>query len=431
VQSYLNDFEPEKSTLVERTAVELFEAVITADHGQPVTRTSFAELTGVSAPSVSRAARLLIKAGFLRAGRELPTQGAGRPEVVLDVDTSKYVLGLSIIDGITGEITAETRQISNAARFSCAAVRLDGSYWAIVDSQPAPAGIDALILALAKLITYAVNRQPPEFKMLGIGLMVGGQISGGSILNSPNLGIQSPYDFTGKLREACSLPNAVYLMIENDANAVARRMTWFDAVEGEDSFALVLLKEDGIGCGIAENGRVKEGPTGRSGELGHIPIALTDKPECRCGNKGCLETVASLTSMAQHLEEFGSAEDALKRLYARIADLADDNAQKELRAAAQYFGEAIGTLINIADPGLIVVLAPDAMLDHPHWQGNVRKSAMDCVVGTSTRPGPDIRFARLPSDAEYAAAGATQVIEQIIRNPLLNAKKQAPMVGDV
>ena len=86
-------------------------------------------------------------------------------------------------------------------------------------------------------------------------------------------------------------------MVDNDANLGALAEAAFGA--GRGARDLVYLKvASGIGAGLILNGRLYRGSGGLAGELGHV---LVD-PEgivCRCGNRGCLETVAAAGALVR------------------------------------------------------------------------------------------------------------------------------------
>ena len=81
------------------------------------------------------------------------------------------------------------------------------------------------------------------------------------------------------------------VIVDNDANLGALAEAAFGA--GRDAGDLVYLKvSSGIGAGLILNGRLYRGTSGLAGELGHV-LVDPDGIVCRCGNRGCLETVAA------------------------------------------------------------------------------------------------------------------------------------------
>ena len=79
----------------------------------------------------------------------------------------------------------------------------------------------------------------------------------------------------------------------------------------------------GIGGGIVVDGRLRLGPLGAAGELGHQTI-LPDGPLCGCGNHGCLEALASgpaITAEGVRLMLSGMAPRLYEMTGGKIADV--------------------------------------------------------------------------------------------------------------
>ncbi|WP_159794530.1 ROK family protein [Puerhibacterium puerhi] len=81
----------------------------------------------------------------------------------------------------------------------------------------------------------------------------------------------------------------VPVVVENDVNAAALGAA---RVVGETDSLALLNVGTGIAAGLVHEGRVVRGANGFAGELGHLPAHPTARP-CPCGQRGCLETVAS------------------------------------------------------------------------------------------------------------------------------------------
>ena len=88
--------------------------------------------------------------------------------------------------------------------------------------------------------------------------------------------------------------------LENDANVGALGEKVFGAARGVDDLIYVRLSA-GIGAGLILGGRPYRGFGGVAGEIGHV-LADPAGAICRCGNRGCLETVASPVAVAALLE---------------------------------------------------------------------------------------------------------------------------------
>ena len=124
----------------------------------------------------------------------------------------------------------------------------------------------------------------------------------------------------------------------------------------------------GIGGGIAIQGRLRLGPLGAAGELGHQTI-LPDGPLCGCGNRGCLETLASgpaigaegvrlmNTGLAPKLYQLvgGDAARVTPKEMAAAAEGGDEAVRDAISRAAGYLGIGVANVVTILHPDLVVL----------------------------------------------------------------------------
>jgi len=115
----------------------------------------------------------------------------------------------------------------------------------------------------------------------------------------------------------------------------------------------------GVGGGIVVHGRLLEGQNGIAGEWGHNPLPAPGQaewpgPACYCGRSGCIETFLSGPGLARDYHAAGG--DAIDA--AAIA-LRVEGGEALARAAIERYEErlarALGSVINIVDPGAIVL----------------------------------------------------------------------------
>ena len=157
----------------------------------------------------------------------------------------------------------------------------------------------------------------------------------------------------------------VPILVDNDANLGALAEAAFGAAR--DASDMIYLKvASGIGAGLILNGRLYRGSAGLAGELGHL---LVD-PEgmvCRCGNRGCLETLAATGALVELLRR-SHGEDVT---VARMLDLAragDLGCRRVIADAGRAIGQAVSMLLNVLNPEVVVVggdlaSAGDLLLD--------------------------------------------------------------------
>jgi glucokinase len=124
----------------------------------------------------------------------------------------------------------------------------------------------------------------------------------------------------------------------------------------------------GIGGGVVIDGKIHLGPLGAAGELGH-QIILPDGPRCGCGNRGCLETLASgpaitaegvrlmQTGLAPKLYDLcqGEASRVTTKEMAEAASVGDDTVREAIVRAAEYLGIGIVNVVVTLHPDLIVL----------------------------------------------------------------------------
>jgi glucokinase len=199
----------------------------------------------------------------------------------------------------------------------------------------------------------------------------------------------------GEVQEAPQLPgwNGVPLveimsrklglpvLLENDANAAALGENRFGAGRGT-RFLVYLTISTGVGGGIIIDRKVYHGVSGAAGELGHM-VVWFNGPRCLCGQRGCLEAIASGTGIAWRAKEVvdrGEAPGLARVLEDKgeldadeVADAAragDKDARRLFDEAGLYLGIALANYINIFNPEMIVlgggvlVGAGDLFFDH-------------------------------------------------------------------
>lgn len=122
----------------------------------------------------------------------------------------------------------------------------------------------------------------------GIGLAVPGLVdpARGILRYSGNLDVRD-LPITAAVREAVPLP----VVVENDVRAAAWGEWMWGAGRGTRDM-IYLSAGTGIAAAVVIDGHLYRGATGAAGEVGHAPV-VADGDVCRCGQRGCLETVAA------------------------------------------------------------------------------------------------------------------------------------------
>ncbi|MGO1406602.1 MAG: ROK family transcriptional regulator [Agrococcus casei] len=172
-------------------------------------------------------------------------------------------------------------------------------------------------------------------------------------------------EWVGRSADDVSTALGIRVELANDADvgALAER-AWGSGSEIDD-FLFVKIGT-GIGAGIVADGHLYTGGFGIAGEIGHSTVDPTGAL-CRCGNRGCLETVAATPVILQYLSEaFGRSVSR-----SELGELASTRHRATMRVvqdAGQALGQSIASAVNILGSKLVIIGGPlsetgDVLLD--------------------------------------------------------------------
>jgi predicted NBD/HSP70 family sugar kinase len=300
------------------------------------TRSEVARVTGLSRTAVTARLGALLRAGLLVEGDDAPSTG-GRPPAQLwfnaragvvlagALGRSRTQLGLCDLEG----------EILAGAEFEHA----DGA----VPDDLMPRLLDGFrdLLGGAGLEPEAVR---------GVGLSIPGSvdIERGMSIGSP---IMRGWDGVA-LAPYLEALGPVTIRIDNDARVLALSETRGHLRAHRD---LVVLKAStGISCGIIADGRLLRGSRGAAGELGHSKSPSAQGRQCRCGETGCLESVAGGWALVQDLAAAGHPVSHVRELVEQAAR-GDADARARIRESGRRVGEVLAAVVNVLNPRVVVV----------------------------------------------------------------------------
>ena len=227
-------------------------------------------------------------------------------------------------------------------------------------------GPEAVIGRIAETVSRVMKEAcvgPGAVEAIGIGSPGPLDPATGVVYNSPNLRGWFNVPLRDRLREA----TGISVFLDNDANLAALGEYYFGAGRGSVNMLYVTVST-GIGAGIIINGSIYRGAGGGAGEVGHMVLS-PGGPLCGCGRKGCLESLASGTAMAERAAELVSAGlgKAILReagddpgqltaaSVARAAGAGDPEAAGIISGAGTYLGMGMANLINVLNPDRLVM----------------------------------------------------------------------------
>ncbi|CRK56637.1 N-acetylmannosamine kinase [Alloactinosynnema sp. L-07] len=165
-------------------------------------------------------------------------------------------------------------------------------------------------------------------------------------------------DLRGGLTARLGVPVAV----DNDVRAHAVGECWLGAAAGL-RHVLVVAVGTGVGASYVVDGVVVNGAHAAAGHLGHVPVPAAAASTCPCGGTGHVEAVASGPAL---LAAYGDAPD-LAAVAQRAAD-GDGRAREVLARGAAALGQAIGGVMNMLDPDLVLVTGGVSQCGPEWWE---------------------------------------------------------------
>jgi glucokinase len=300
---------------------------------------------------------------------------------------------------------------------------------ALVDSQgaivleervPSPAGDpEAMVDAVVGLI----QRLSANHEVIGAGVAAAGFIDAdqSTIIYAPNISWRNE-PFKAKLEAKLDIP----VIIENDANAAGWAEYRYGAGRGYKHMVMLTIGT-GVGGAVIADSHMLRGGFGIAGELGHIRV-VPDGLLCGCGQHGCLESYASGSALLRSAKALAASSDPagqrLREIEAEAGQLTglevykailenDEGALSVLRELGAWLGQAIGSLVAVLDPEVVVIgggvsAAGDLLLDP------IREAYLAHLPAKGYRPELKIIAAEFVNDA--GVVGAADLVRVAMRD---------------
>jgi predicted NBD/HSP70 family sugar kinase len=302
-------------------------------------RAELARRTGLSRSTVSTLVADLQRRGLVveREGQFAGEGQPGRPAALLELDPSA-----AAAIGVDFDHDKVRVAVSDLSR----SVLAEASAPHDVDHD----AVGALDLA-AQLVEQVLGEADVQRdRLLGAGIALAGPIDhdNGSLHPSDVLPGWAGVDVAQELEKRLETP----AYVDNDANLGALAEVTLGA--GRNArFAAYVSISSGIGAGIIVEGRPYRGHRGTAGEIGHF-VVDPQGPICRCGNRGCLETLASGPALLRLVQ--ASRDDELTvRQMIELARDGDAGCRRAIADAGQVVGGVVAGLVNLFSPEMVVI----------------------------------------------------------------------------
>lgn len=373
-----------------------------------ISRTQLYEKTDIRPTTISRLTSELLSEGLIRVCGYAQSTGGRRQELLSINRKAGYVIGIDIgaaeIVGLTSDLKA-------------------GIIQKIV--QPTSSKGKQAILSQVENIVTALSKETSN--IIGLGIVTVGLLDTrkGVLRLAANINGWVDVPLKTWAEEKFDLP----VFIEGSVKAMALCEKWYGAARNAEDFILVNIGA-GVGCSVISGGKIHRGVSETAGEIGHIFIK-EDTPLCRCGHRGCLETLISGPAIARTARDSLSKgisssifpegkrpDEVTAKDVAEAAHRGDKLATEIFEKAGQYLGYGLTTLINLINPEMIIigggVSKAGRLLLEP-----VEKTVQQCALQIP-RNAVQIRLSSF-GDLQGALGATTLVLKELLKIPQLPA----------
>jgi N-acetylglucosamine repressor len=382
----------------------------------PTSRAEIAAETGLSPATVSNLTVELIDEGLVRETGVVETS-RGRPPVLLRLNSSaRFVVGVKVMP---------TELVAVVTDLDANVVAMRTHTGGVLGGTP-----EVLIDSLARVVDDTVaEADVRRADLLGVGIGLAGIIDSGAGVcrYSPYFGWRD-VDLVTPLRERIGLD----VQLANDVDSLTIAEQWFGHGRGFSDVIVVTVGR-GIGAGFVLNGRFYGGRTGGVGELAHVPVS-PGGPQCGCGNRGCLETLASDVALVEAAQAAissgrsttlaGAADLTLGAIVA-AADTGDEVARELLADSGRWLGTGVATLLNLLNPQRIIVAGEG--VEAGEWRLEPMRRAIEerrfDAIGAETEI-----IVESAGDATWARGAACVVLGEFFKSPLHRERPSAEPV---
>jgi len=239
----------------------------------------------------------------------------------------------------------------------------DGASVAITTLDGSVVGAERVITSAADpkrtlaLVVRMLKRCLPQERgpLVALGVSVPGDIdpATGVIASAPTLprwvGLSIGAEFAGRV--------GVRTYVDNDVNVLALAEATLPAAERvlDDTFLVVEITS-GVGCGIVIDGVVFRGSSGVAGDIGHIAVDPSDGTLCACGNRGCLEAIASAPAIIQAASALGhDGESVTLETISHSAQAGSPEVCSLLRTVGGHLGFVLAGLVSFFNPAAVIL----------------------------------------------------------------------------
>lgn len=332
-----------------------------------ISRAEIARVTKLTRATVSDMVSNLIDEGLVEEIGFGESLGGKAPILLSLIADARYLIGLNIAhDKFVGSVVNLRGEIKETVEIP-------------INENDGKQALDVVLKMLDQLTGS------PWKPIVGIGVGAPGFINTreGAVVRAVNLDWQN-LPLAQIIESRYKLPTIVL----NDSQATAiGEFVYGGEHQSEDNLIVISVKH-GIGSGILIKGSLFQGDGGGAGEIGHV-VVQKNGALCRCGNRGCLETIASAQAVVRRCKElapaFGQsilAKDPQNITLHAIEEAwqaEDPLASLVIYEAAQTLGTAIANLVAVLNIHKIILTGDMARFGEP-WLCAIKEAMSEAAI---------------------------------------------------
>jgi len=313
------------------------------DH-ESISRAEIARVTSLTRTTVSDIVADLITEGLVNEIGMGSSLGGKNPILLSLVDDSRALIGLDLARD----------------KFSGAIVNLRGEICQMIEHEIKGFDGNAALVSVYEIVDELVHTSNKPLVGIGIGTPGIVNANDGIVVNAVNLDWKE-LPLARLIQERYHLPVSVI----NDSQAAAMGEYTFGKGHQTEGSLIVINVRYGVGAGIIIHGQLFHGDGGGAGEIGHVVVVREGGLPCRCGNHGCLETVASTQAVIQRTQTLightksSSLAGEPKKITLDLIEQAfmagDPLARQVILEAGGYMGMAISNMVGVLNIHKVVL----------------------------------------------------------------------------
>lgn len=362
--------------------------------GRAWTRRELADLTGQARTTIAQRLDVLLTAGLVRERSEASATG-GRPSAAFEFNgAAKVVLAVDL--GANHATYAVTDLHGTVLAHATDAVQI----------SEGPVVVMNLVFQRLDELRREADVLHRQVMAAGVGLPGPVDQGSGRPTSPPIMPGWDGYDVRRIVSERFACP----VFVDNDANVLAlgeKAIAWAGISD------MIFVKvATGIGAGIISGGRLLHGAEGAAGDIGHVHCAVAGERACRCGNRGCLESLAGGMSIAATLTSLGVPASSPRDIV-ELVRAGNLEAVHALREAGRALGDVLAACTALLNPRVIIIGGEIVEVGEPLLAG-VRESVYSRALPLASR---NLRVAVAKAGALGGVIGAAHLAIDSVLSP--------------